>query len=149
MGKRPSAGLPPRRGGVRQRLRAAGVEHDVPDCGPSKLIELLVSSVVWGELSAPFAQKIAAAAVEDGLCHPSVKQLSRMGTSGEYPGKIFGQLMAQLPRLPLLEAVRTLTVPAKVTLRSSTVVKPVGLALPSSFRFCIGVACSSQGHIVI
>ena len=54
----------------------------------SELVDLLVTKYLWGEVPAVLLQQICAAAVKDGLVHPDVETMSRVGTSGLHPGPL-------------------------------------------------------------
>jgi len=45
----------------------------------SALASLLLTSWAWGQISTPMVQRIASAAVEDGLDLPEVKKLAKLG----------------------------------------------------------------------
>ena len=141
MGKR---GHPIPKGGIQQRLARAGLRNAAGlgaahDALPSKLVQLLTSCVVWGEVSSPFAQKVCQAAVEDGLLHPDVVAVSKMGSGGNWPGKVYGQLMARLPRLPIFESLGNLKLPLKVQEGVRQVIRDAGaLACLAAFhRACV------------
>ena len=51
----------------------------------SHLVEAILQMWAWGYVSAPSVQTIMAAAVKDGLEHPSVIGLAKIGASGRHP----------------------------------------------------------------
>ena len=68
------------RGGFKQRLRAqqqqshgGGSSSSKDNVGDSSLAKLLLERWAWGTISLPFLQRVAAAAVEDGLDKPLLR----------------------------------------------------------------------------
>ena len=102
--------------GIRQRMVAAGIAYvpgGPPDHGfdnPSALITRLLLSYTAGSLSAVEVQKIAHAAVVDGIMHPEVYQVAALGCWGRYPGNIKRDL-ARLIECDYLPAPCILRVP--------------------------------------
>lgn len=96
--------MPPRRGGIRQRMARAAEPASAVDDNPiviedgrSHLVHYLLGEFYWGDLPAPKLQRIAAAAVNDfvkkGAEPPQdLAAMANLGSSGAYPGKINQQL---------------------------------------------------------
>ena len=118
MGKRgrdnPPAGPGLGRTGYRQKLDVARDLHPVIE-QPSALVRLLLSKRAWGNLSSPSVQEIAKAAVDDGLSHPHVIRLSKLGSSGKYPGKAHAELERALGNIPLTRSLSSLQLMLKTT----------------------------------
>ena len=79
---------PKRRGGWRQRLAAPDPElGGVGSAGQghSQLLDRILQMWSWGFLSAPTVQHIVEGAVLDGLNHPAIVALSKIGSSGRHP----------------------------------------------------------------
>ena len=88
--------MPPKRsadkGGVRQReKKRKKLEEDVvaETIARSILAHKLVELVMWGSIPANLCQHIAQWAVEDGITHPEVMLLSRLGTGGRHESNIY------------------------------------------------------------
>ena len=75
-----------------QQLALAKAEADA-ERPPSKLASHLIQKWAWGELSAPGVQSIAQAAFEDGLHHPEVEQLAKIGARGIHQGNTHRDLL--------------------------------------------------------
>ena len=73
-------------GGNNQKL--AQLKEEEGDTGPSQLAAHLLGLWSWGNMSAPLVQALALSAVKDGLQHPDVVKLSKIGSSGKYPGNM-------------------------------------------------------------
>ena len=58
-------------------------------------------------------QRIAAAAVEDGLTHPDIRFMGRLGNNGNNPGQCRRQLYNKLREPKLQRAVARITLPFK------------------------------------
>ncbi len=98
-------------------LAAAGRESGASShCGGtgSHLTALLLSRHAWGELSATQIQAIAHAAVKDGLEHPAVQQLSKIGSSGLHPGNCKRDLLLHWPPAPLDKALVNVNISQQV-----------------------------------
>ena len=103
----PAPGLP--RGGYKQKAawcQAAASPSEVP----SELARLLVHEWSWGNISTPFVQKIAAAAVKDGMQHRDIQILGQLGTCGRYPNHMHQELMAKLKPSKVSSALTLLDV---------------------------------------
>ena len=77
---------------------------------PSKLSAFLIEKWGWGLISAPFLQQVASLSVEDGANHPDLKVLAKLGTSGKYPGKCHGELVAKLNPMSIDHALTNFTI---------------------------------------
>ena len=77
---------------------------------PSKLSAFLIEKWGWGLISAPFLQQVASLSVEDGANHPDLKVLAKLGTSGKYPGKCHGELVAKLNPMSIDHALTNSTI---------------------------------------
>ena len=87
-----SARLGQRPGGRLQQSRLTAKS------APSSLAAKLVDLWAWGAISPHVLQQIAAAAMTDGLHHPSVVRMANLGTSGLHTGNIRRDLLRlQLP----------------------------------------------------
>ena len=94
------------RGGRNQKAKWEAEEQALANpLQKSKLAEYLLDRWCWGSLSTPVLQQIAAAAVADGVSHPDVVFLSKLGSSGRYPNNMYKELSSRLKRTPLDEAV--------------------------------------------
>ena len=81
----PPGGFPGGRTGHNQKLERYEATHGSHG-RKSKLVELLISRWAFGlDMPAWFVQAIADAAVHDGLVHPDVAMLKRIGTDGRNP----------------------------------------------------------------
>ena len=113
MAGQPSSGdaLKGARGGHKQKARW---EAELARLGneekPSKLAEYLKEKWGWGLMSGPTVQEIAHACVEDGLKCPDLVMLSKLGSSGQHPGKCHGELLAKLPVSKLSESLHFMDV---------------------------------------
>ena len=85
MGKRGRGGRAGR--GYKQRLARKEKEQQEQPV-QSKLASELLSLWSWGQLSAPVVQKLADAASADGLDHPQIDKLAKIGARGKYPGNM-------------------------------------------------------------
>ena len=111
-----SSGDPPKgvRGGYKQKLQwqQASSSSSSPS-GKSYLATLLVSKFVWGEISAPLLQQVAAAAFADGATHPDIKKLADLGTSGKHSGNCHSDLMSKLAPNPVSDILSPINVYVK------------------------------------
>ena len=80
-------------GGHKQQVERAKAQSSA-DRPPSKLASQLLERWAWGELSAPGVQALAQAALEDGLQHPEVEQLSKIGAKGKHFGNMHRDLLS-------------------------------------------------------
>ena len=80
-------------GGWQQRL--AQLQRDQADEQPvqSNLASQLISLWAWGQMSAPLVQALASAALKDGLQHPHIQKLAKMGGRGKYPANMQRDLL--------------------------------------------------------
>ena len=77
--------------GFRQQCAAEkAVEADIP---ASKLASQLLQKWAWGLMSAPDVQSVADSAFQDGLTHPQVEQLAKIGGRGKHPGNMHRDLV--------------------------------------------------------
>ena len=110
------------RGGWRQRLgRAAQVGGGTKFANPlaqdagSHLAATLLALMAWGELSAPTLQRIAGAAVKDGIDNPIVQRMARSGSSGVYRGNCYRDIMQLFPDMVLSAGMAVTKVPMRFT----------------------------------
>ena len=97
------------KGGLRQRMARAkassGKGSGFTDPGAalagSHLVAVILAKMAWGEMSAPVAQQVAAAAVKDGLENPQVKKMAAAGNSGMYPWNCARVIEAMWPNMIL------------------------------------------------
>ena len=80
------------------------VAHRRPARGKSYLAELLLQEVLWGFMAASVAQRLAAAAIADGSCHPDLTVIADVGSRGRYPGNAWRDLERRLLPNRLLSA---------------------------------------------
>ena len=108
--------MPKRRmGGHNQQLAQLQAEKEETPQGKSKLAAQLMGSWSWGIMSAPLIQALAAAAVHDGLEHPQVAKIAKVGSSGKFPGNMQRDLMAISGDFASLhDALSTMSVRLKV-----------------------------------
>ena len=78
-----------RRGGYRQQLADTDSDADEP-CLANRLALELLEDFYLDKLSSVNLQRYALSAVEDGLSHPHLVALSKLGSNGQYPNKIWG-----------------------------------------------------------
>ena len=64
-------------------------------------------------LSANFIQQIAMAASKDGLAHPDVIKLSKLGSEGRWANNVPRDFLSKLPKGTMHNAVSTIQVPMK------------------------------------
>ena len=109
-------------GGWRQRLgRAANAGGGTSFANPlakdtgSHLVATLLALMAWGELSAPTLQRIAEAAVKDGLENQLVQRMARSGSSGAYPGSCHRDIMNLWPNMVLSAGMGIAMVPMRFT----------------------------------
>ena len=93
-------------GGIEQRLAQLEEEEGEQE-GDSKLARELLSMWSWGTMSAPLVQTLAHAACQDGLEHPDVQKLARIGGAGKYPGNMQRDLAIMCGSFTTLQAVDT------------------------------------------
>ena len=87
------------RGGANQRLAGQRV---LDDRGFSYLARLLISMWSFGFISAVMVQRLAEAATKDGMTHPDVVKLAKLGCDGKYLGNCRRDLLSKfLPRFKL------------------------------------------------
>ena len=118
------------RGGYKQFLARAkaAAAHDTP---PSKLVSLLVEQWAWGEMSAPLVQRLAQAAVDDGLEHPDVQKLGLIGSQGKFPGNTHRDLLLLSGNHALVATPPTLQAP--IRLKFQTVNETTSREIPLDF----------------
>ena len=76
--------------GFNQRLAQKEEEEQGQQGQPaqSQLASELLSLWAWGHMSAPVVQQLAHAAFADGLQHPQIENLAKIGSRGKYPGNM-------------------------------------------------------------
>ena len=79
-------------GGLSQRLEAASSAPGTR-VAPSNLRKRLLELWAWGRLPACEVQALAHAAQLDGLHHPEVESLAKIGAHGAHPGNARGDLI--------------------------------------------------------
>ena len=128
-------------GGWQQRLARGKSAASAADTPPSKLAALLVEQWAWGEMSAPMVQTLAEAAETDGLAHPDVAKLARIGSQGKHPGNTHRDLLllsgshsvatsALTPKIPIRLKFKTLT-------RTLSREMPLDFLLPHKLFSCL------------
>ena len=78
-------------GGYGQRMAQMEEEEEKPD--QSHLASKLMGLWSWGQMSAPLVQALAKAACDDGLQHPHVVKLSKIGSQGKFAGNMQRDLL--------------------------------------------------------
>ena len=86
------------------------MQEDEPKLGPSALAGLLIHMWTWGDMSTPLMQKLAAAAVADGLAHDELQKLAALGSHGKYSNNMHSELMTKLQPSPIADAVSSMSV---------------------------------------
>ena len=105
-----STGEMPKRkhqGGSNQRLAQLKAAEKKPV--KSKLADELMSLWSWGTMSAPLVQSLAQAACEDGLSHPQILKMAKIGGAGQYPGNMQRDLLAMSGEFSSLQTALTST----------------------------------------
>lgn len=111
------------RGGLRQRLRRQHETHDTVN-QQSALFTLLLHLFAWGEISPQLCQTIVEAGYKDAvsmkegrtnLAH--LERMSAIGSSGRYPNKCYGDLMARIPFKVKIPVSMSASLPFKMPLR--------------------------------
>ena len=92
-------------GGSKQKLSQLKAAEEKP--GRSKLAEELMSLWSWGTMSAPLVQSLAKAAYDDGLTHPEIQRMAKIGGAGQYPGNMQRDLLAMSEAESSLSQVQT------------------------------------------
>ena len=98
-----------------QKLRWANVGSK-KEAKPNVLATFLVAQWAWGHMSAPMLQKIAHHAAQDGLDHPEVAALAKLGGSGVHPQNCNRDLMKCLHQPPVMSSLTTMQVHVKKSL---------------------------------
>ena len=114
------------RGGYRQRMAmeedelaaAPAPEQGTPASSAdgathSQFAALLVRDVLWGRLPATKVAKYAKAAVADGITHPDLVTVSKLGGSGLHKNNTWRDLKRKLTKSRLHDAVGTCSAVAK------------------------------------
>ena len=83
---------------ARLRARPGGwlPQQPVDASAPSRLAGKLVDLWAWGSISPPVLQQIAAAALTDGLDHPTIVRMANLGTGGLHTKNIRRDLLRML-----------------------------------------------------
>ena len=125
-------------GGCRQRMRRAenALQQQGLTRADSKLLRVLLRGYLWGEFSAALCQRLAAAAVEDGVDVASLKALASSGCNGLYPGNVLRDMRPLMPKGPLANTLKTFQTPMNVKQGAGTVTKKVA-SFAASFS-CFG-----------
>ena len=118
-----------------QRLARARQDQE-QERAPSKLASLLVEEWAWGAMSAPKVQALAQAAFEDGLTHPQMERLAKMGRRGLHPGNCHRDLLLAAGEHCFTKA--TLRIPIRLKVKQ-TMSEPVPLdfLLPHKLFSCM------------
>ena len=96
------------RGGQKQKAQWASEQHTSPAAEQkSYLATYLIDRWSWGSMSTPQVQQVAWAAVADGASHADLVFLSKLGTSGRYPGNMFQELTKKLQPTPMVDVIDT------------------------------------------
>ena len=107
-GKRKSEPELPR-GGYKQKAQWVVATSGVT-IRTSKLASVLLDKWAWGVISAPLLQEIAAAAVADGLDHPDLLVMKRLGTDGAHPGNCHKEMLNKLVATPISRSLTSVRV---------------------------------------
>ena len=82
-------------GGLTQQSEAASVLASPPAVKNNVLKDRLLELWSWVRISACTVQSLAEAAEMDGLAHPDIQQLSKMGSHGLHSGNVRRDLVRQ------------------------------------------------------
>jgi hypothetical protein len=100
-------------GGCRQQMAEPDDVALTPTCG-SRLYFLLVNWILWGHISPNMAQKVAHAANKDGLMHPEVERIAKLGSWGTYPGNVWRDFQRACPNISnATSCLRLFSIPMK------------------------------------
>ena len=89
-------------GGSKQKL--AQLEAEEEQAKSSNLAAELLGLWSWGNMSAPLVQSLAMAAFKDGLQHPEIERMAKIGAGGKFPANMQRDLMTISGNFPLLKA---------------------------------------------
>ena len=118
------------RGGYHQRLAQARAQEQRAPAAKSKLALELLNLWSWGTMSAPLVQRLASAAAEDGLSHPQITKMAKIGGAGQYAGNMHRDLLAIASEHATLHAsIATIPLRLKVKQNLSKEV-PINFLLP-------------------
>ena len=92
-------------GGYKQKL--AQMQAGEPKPGESHLASKLLSMWAWGTMSAPTLQALANAAYQDGLTHPQIQRMCKIGGSGQHPGNMQRDLLVLAGESTTLKAAQS------------------------------------------
>ena len=117
-------------------MKQKAEQPDQPPTGKSRLAQLLMDKWAWGTMSAPMLQSIAQAAVQDGLQHPDVEKLAKIGGQGRFPGNMHRDLTLLAGKPTLSNAISYYRLKLK---RTKTAVEDmlVAFLLPHKMFSCI------------
>ena len=102
------------RGGIHQRkAKRQRRELEENEATKSILAYHLVNLVMWGLLSGVRCQQIAQWAVQDGLDHPEIVILAKLGTSGRHKQNVYSELLRRIPLPRITAALTRITIPVK------------------------------------
>ena len=126
-------------GGYLQQLAQLQERAEEPPpamASKSKLATQLLESWAWGTISAPRVQAVAEAAVEDGLLHPGVQKLSKIGGQGRFPGNMHRDLTVLFGKPTLVNAISEYHLKLKIKKNVSEDM-PVSFLLPHKLFSCM------------
>ena len=93
-------------------LAARKATRKAPPIETSRLGEMLLNEVLWGFMAASVAQRLAAAAIQDGCTHSDLREIAGLGCDGTHPKNAWRDLDRKMTPNKLLAAynyVRNLT----------------------------------------
>ena len=96
----------------------------------SHLVSFLIEYWSLGLMSGHVLQMVAAAAKKDGLQHPHVDFLARLGSNGVHERNIHRDLTKGLRRVPLQDAIKEIVLPIKHPMTKATVPTTQLIMLP-------------------
>ena len=125
-------------GGYQQVLAQMEAEEGKPE--DSKLAKELLALWSWGAISGPLLQSLANAVYQDGLTHPQVERLAKLGGSGRYPGNMQRGLLVFADELTILKSAESIIpIRVKKQQKKQSLTEPVDLKfiLPHKLFSCL------------
>ena len=92
-------------GGSKQKLAQLQAAQPKPE--DSHPASKLLSMWAWGTMSAPTLQALAHAAYQDGLTHPQIQRMCKIGGSGQHPGNMQRDLLVLAGEYTTLKAAQS------------------------------------------
>ena len=121
-----ASAMPKRKqGGSNQRIAQLEAQEGQPKS--SKLAAELIGLWSWGNMSAPLVQSLAQAAFRDGLHHPQIERMAKIGAGGKYPANMQRDLLAISGEYTVLKA-NTLVPNIRIKKKQEGLSEPVDLS---------------------